>query len=367
MATATSTRRTHSFRWVLILAVVLAAAFGLRTLVQSFVDGPSLFREEVAVEFFDRYVDGDGRVVRRDQGSDTVSEGQSYAMLLAVALDDADRFDRVWGWTQRELQRTDGLLAWHWQDGRAIDQQPATDADLDAAHALVLAADRFGRPGYLDDARRIARAILEAETVSSDGRVFLLAGPWARDERVINPSYLDPEAFRRLGEATGDDRWKDLTNSSIEIVRELTSEGRSLPPDWARVLPDGQIASGAPTSRSGRAATGLDSPRVLIRFAASCEESARSAIAGLGPSAEGWASADSHPVQIVAAAAAAHAAGRDGARDELLDRAEGVVQSRPSYYGWAWVALGRAMLDHRALGSCPGALDLTAGVQGHVS
>src|SRR5207237_725785 len=51
-----------------------------------------------AERFMRRYVDADGRVVRRDQGGDTVSEGQAYAMLLAVALDDRARFDRVWDW-----------------------------------------------------------------------------------------------------------------------------------------------------------------------------------------------------------------------------------------------------------------------------
>ena len=86
--------------------------------------------------FLDRYVDDDGRVVRHDQGGDTVSEGQAYAMLLAVAADDRDRFAQVWDWTRAHLQRGDGLLAWRWAGGRVVDDEPATDADLDAARAL---------------------------------------------------------------------------------------------------------------------------------------------------------------------------------------------------------------------------------------
>ena len=46
--------------------------------------------------FLTAYVDPDGRVVRRDQGGDTVSEGQGYALLLAVVLGDKARFQRVW-------------------------------------------------------------------------------------------------------------------------------------------------------------------------------------------------------------------------------------------------------------------------------
>src|SRR5207302_9757221 len=70
--------------------------------------------------FMRRYVEGNGRVVRRDQGGDTVSEGQAYAMLLAVALDDRGRFDTVWRWTRTHLQQPDGLLAFHWADGRVV-------------------------------------------------------------------------------------------------------------------------------------------------------------------------------------------------------------------------------------------------------
>ncbi|WP_295787969.1 glycosyl hydrolase family 8, partial [uncultured Microbacterium sp.] len=51
-----------------------------------------------AEAFLDTYVDA-GRVVRTDQGGDTVSEGQAYGLLLAVAADDPSRFDSIWEWT----------------------------------------------------------------------------------------------------------------------------------------------------------------------------------------------------------------------------------------------------------------------------
>ena len=36
----------------------------------------------VAGQFLDEYVEPDGRVVRRDEGGDVVSEGQAYGMLI---------------------------------------------------------------------------------------------------------------------------------------------------------------------------------------------------------------------------------------------------------------------------------------------
>src|SRR3546814_3053042 len=92
-----------------------------------------------AADFLDEYVTAEGRVVRYDQGGDTVSEGQAYAMLLAVGSDDEARFATIWDWTEQNLQRSDWLLAWQWADGGVVDEAPAADADLDAAWALTLA------------------------------------------------------------------------------------------------------------------------------------------------------------------------------------------------------------------------------------
>ena len=108
--------------------------------------------------FLSAYVSPDGRVIRRDQGCDTVSEGQAYGMLVAAALGDAARFDSIWGWTQANLQRPDGLLAYHWANGGVRDRQAATDADLDAARALLVGGCRFGRSDLRAAAGRIGRA-----------------------------------------------------------------------------------------------------------------------------------------------------------------------------------------------------------------
>ena len=92
---------------------------------------PQQRAEAAARHFLDRYVDGDGRVVRRDQGGDTVGEGQAYGMLMAAAIGDRRRFDKIWNWTKANLQRPDGLISFLWRDGHVVDPQAASDADLD--------------------------------------------------------------------------------------------------------------------------------------------------------------------------------------------------------------------------------------------
>ena len=81
-------------------------------------------------------------------------------MLLSVAAGDRTRFDAAWAWTRSHLLQPSGLLAWHWAGGRVTSTEPATDADVDAAYALELAATRFDRPGDLAAATAMASAIV---------------------------------------------------------------------------------------------------------------------------------------------------------------------------------------------------------------
>jgi endoglucanase len=303
--------------------------------------------------FLDRYVDGDGRVVRHDQGGDTVSEGQAYAMLLSVASGDRERFARVWDWTRAHLRRPDGLLAWRWEHGRVVQDEPAADADLDAARALALAADRFGESSYRDASRSLVRAIVRDETTWAADRPVLVAGRWARSEAVVNPSYWSPRAFQELG-------FPKVADSSRKLADRLTESG--LPPDWARVQPYGVVPSGPPSG--GDAAYSYDAVRAPIRLAESCDPADRELAARMWPRLQHEPGAarraldgtpltsDEHPAALAGAAAAAQAAGNHRAAGELLDRAAQLDADHPTYYGSAWVDLTRAMLVDHSLGRC---------------
>ena len=325
--------------------------------------------EQAAERFFRRYVDGDGRVVRRDQGGDTVSEGQAYAMLLATALDDRDGFDAVWQWARTNLQRDDGLLSWHWSGGQVVDTEPAADADLDAAWALTLAADRFSEPSYLEEAKRIAASILDQETVDTALGPVLVAGPWARtDPATVNPSYFSVAAYHALTDLTDDARWSQVTESSRRIVDALTADG-NLPPDWAEVASDGAITAAPPHGSTAPPEYGLDAARVVVRAAAGCRSNrvaakrvARSLDArghletGQAVTIDGESeiAATNGVVMLVAGAAAADAAGWDTTRDRALDRATALDREHPTYYGSAWLALGTVLLERRLTAGCPG-------------
>jgi endoglucanase len=276
-----------------------------------------------------------GRVVRHDQGGDTVSEGQAYAMLLAAATGDGRRFDAAWTWTRRHLQRRDGLLSWHWRKGRVLDRQPATDADLDAAWALAVAAERFDAPEYRRAGARIARAVLAHETARIAGKVVLVAGPWAQDGGTINPSYFSPGAYAALARVAPDRRWARLAADSRRMLSRLPAP----PPDWARMDASGVHAT---------AGYGYDAFRAPVRYAASCSAADRRVAAGWWPRAR----RTDNPVATVGAAAAARAAGETATSDALLDRAAEQAGDHPTYYGSAWVELGRELLQGEDLAAC---------------
>ena len=320
----------------------------------------------LADHFLDLYMEPSGRVVRRDQGSDTVSEGQAYAMLLAAASDDEERFEKAWTWAKENLQRPDGLLSYLWARGRVQDEQPATDADLDAAHALLVAAERFGEQRYRAEALRIAQAVMRSETADTALGPLLVAGPWARSEPYkVNPSYFSPLALTALAEETGDHRWEEVLRTSYELTARLTDKPPALPPDWVELRRPVVLDPVPPPGNAGEAAYGYDAARVPVRMAAACEPEGAELAARLWPflgrqgtglaaryRLDGGALGERHALSAVAASAAGYAAGEGAAGERLLERAQALEREFPTYYGAAWVALGRLLLTTERFQLC---------------
>jgi endoglucanase len=320
--------------------------------------------------FLGGYVDPHGRVVRRDQAGDTVSEGQAYAMLLAQSVGDSATFARVWRWTQVHLQRPDGLFAYLTSaSGRIRDATPAADADVLIAWSLGRAVGPHAA-AYHAEARRVASAILRRETARRGGMLLLAAGPWATGAPVsIDPSYWAPEAFTGLARLTRDRRWLDVTRSSLALAVSITRDGTLLPPDWARVDASTPTPTPAPNGQVPRVQYGLDAQRLVVWLGAGCEPAGRRLTArwasmlstrarsrALALSTRGSViSTATNALPLVAAAAAAQAAGDTARRDRLLAEAASTQAGHPTYYGAAWLALGRTLLTTSALGGCAAA------------
>lgn len=329
---------------------------------------PEKLATDAAYAFLDTYTTDGGRIQRTDQGGDTVGEGQAYGMLAAAGVGDQRRFQRIWSWTKDNMLQSNGLLAFHWAAGRVVDPHPAADADLDAARALLVASCRFNQPDLRSAALKIADAVLAHETAKAGSIYVLLPGPWANmgAHLVFNPSYVDATTLRALADATGNARFKAVAAGGTQLVSQLT---RPLPPDWAIVNPaTGQATPvSAAASTTGPGMFTYDAPRTLIRFAVNPDRDARSALATAWSvfrytkpadivtehQLSGVPAGSSHDaITLVGAAGAAKAAGDTGAVPQLLAEAGQRNAQYPTYYGAAWLALGRLLLTTDRLQPC---------------
>lgn len=237
------------------------------------------------VAYKQRFIQADGRVIDREGGDRSTSEGQGYAMLRAVLSDDPTTFAKTLNWAESNLQRkTDGKrsdLLWVWKWGRdaggkwgVIDPNFASDADVDAITALILAARRWNRPEYLNLARSKLQDLWKLSTYAvPSGTRYLLPGPQVAfvvepSTIKLNPSYLAPYAFRLFAQVDPAHDWLSLVDSSYQVVEnsaQLSVVG--LPSDWVVLdTTNGQFLP-LPQSSPIQTVYGFDAYRVWWRVA----------------------------------------------------------------------------------------------------
>lgn len=231
----------------------------------------------------DYYDAGSGRTFDTQRANDTTSEGQGYAMLRAVWIDDEATFDKSWAWTQANLQRPDNLFSWLW--GRRTDgtmgvitaesgQNSASDADTDIATALIFAYSRWQKSPYLEAAVPIIKGIWDHEVFMAAGKPYLTISNASAvpPGELLNPSYFAPYAYRIFGTLVPSENWQGLIDSSYQVL--LTSEelvldkktSAYLPPDWIEVNAITGALSASPFS--GQTTNfGYDAIRVPWRIA----------------------------------------------------------------------------------------------------
>lgn len=240
---------------ILFLIAVIAVLFlGHQRLAKVEVNEARLIMDNTWAGFKYYFIEESGRV-KRIKNEDTVSEGQAYAMLRAVWMNDKETFDKCYIWTEnnmsRNLIKADNLLAWHWKDGKVTDWMPASDADIDYVLSLIFAESLWKglAPADVEDygtkAKKILADILRFETYStSTGKLYL--SPWILDTASqtdcfpVNPSYYSPAHFRIFYEYTKDSRWLSLIDTTYYLLNSLSNNfenfnGVGLVPDWCSV------------------------------------------------------------------------------------------------------------------------------------
>lgn len=222
--------------------------------------------------FKQRFIEPDGRVTDRSQGDISHSEGQGFAMLLAVHYGDNATFEHLWQWTRQHLQvRDDSLLIWRWQRQAGItDKNNASDGDLLVAWSLLRAYEKWHASAYLESSRKIAKDIRGKLLRKVPHGLILLPGIEGFDNpegTTINLSYWVFPALREIGRADPAPEWDELAKTGITIL-EYAHFGRwGLPPDWLMLGEKVVPANGFP------ARFGYDAVRIPLYLLWSRQES----------------------------------------------------------------------------------------------
>jgi endoglucanase len=202
--------------------------------------------------FKERFIRDDGKLVDSFSAI-SHSEGQGYAMLLALGANDRATFDKVWTWTRTNLKRPeDALLAWNWTPtlggpgGKVGDSNDATDGDILVAWALHRAARQWQDSAYDDAARPIARDVLAKLVRDVGGFAVLLPGLDGfehADGITVNLSYWIFPAFLSLNEIVPSLRWYELERSGLYLLGAARFGKAQLPSDWMVLKPaaDGSL------------------------------------------------------------------------------------------------------------------------------
>jgi endoglucanase len=205
--------------------------------------------------FREAFVQPDGRVVDTGQGGISHSEGQGFAMLLAVHYGDRAAFERLWQWTRKNLQvRDDALLAWKWEaQGGVTDRNNATDADILVAWSLVRAAQKWNEPPFAAEGARIARDVRARLLKRVAHGLVIVPGVEGFDKPdglTINLSYWIFPAFPELARADPAPEWEELGKSGLTILQYSYFGRWKLPPDWLK-LGERVAPGGSPPERFG--------------------------------------------------------------------------------------------------------------------
>ncbi|QQS44320.1 glycosyltransferase family 39 protein [Candidatus Roizmanbacteria bacterium] len=196
---------------------------------------PQRILQATWASYKDEFIHG-GRVID-PATKDTTSEGQSYALLRAVLMDDKKTFDQVYSWTKGQLQTDENLFLWSFKR-KGDDKGTASDADADIALALAFAYKQWDDPAYLSESEKVLNGIWDHEVVVIGDDPYMTAGNWASGSQfaTINPSYLSPSHYEIFAQIDKSHDWGSLVDTSYDLLQRCSfglSGGREvLPPEW---------------------------------------------------------------------------------------------------------------------------------------
>jgi uncharacterized protein YjdB len=199
------------------------------------------------------YVEDGGDLARikfvqeNEDGSATVSEGIAYGMLITVymagaeapagktQLNEYEMFKKLWAYYQ--FNSNDRRIM-NWKvdeftgnpvDNDVLNANGATDAELDAAQALLMAYKQWGDQQFLDDALVLIEMIWNHEM---DYTLVLKPGDAFDDYK--NPCYFVTNAMALFAKVDPNPthRWDEAVDKAYDFIQFTADGNTGLIPDW---------------------------------------------------------------------------------------------------------------------------------------
>lgn len=172
--------------------------------------------------------------VKFDDPTKTVSEGIAYGMLLSAYAADKTLFDGLWNYYI--ANSTNGFLNWKINGCSGIaGTGGATDADLDAAFALMIAETQWPTSTspytYKTEANRLIDAIKQSE-IASNGQAINGNG-WGFGNDCRNPSYQSPAYYKAYKGFRSDASWDNAVSGGYNLINSNAHATTGLVSDWS--------------------------------------------------------------------------------------------------------------------------------------
>lgn len=164
----------------------------------------------------------------------TVSEGIAYGMMIMVYMSDNSKdykneFDKLYS-TWKNHGGANGGMDWRINNGncsQSAGSGSASDADFDAALALIMASKQWGDDSYLNAAKTLISWIGQNDI---DGNNSVKGGSGWSD--AFNPSYGTLANFELFGKVTGDSKWNSVKSKAEQDLLACQNSTTGLVPDW---------------------------------------------------------------------------------------------------------------------------------------
>ncbi len=180
--------------------------------------------------------------VKFDSPSETVSEGIAYGMLLAAYAADQALLDGLWSYYKANMN---GNGVMNWKIGGCsgtIGSGGATDAELDAAMALIIANHQWPETtnphNYSDDATSLITSIKdhEIQPITSNGPYQTNNGDqWGFGNDCRNPSYQAPAYYKMYAQHVPSQSafWNNAVIASYDLLNSNAHPITGLVSNWS--------------------------------------------------------------------------------------------------------------------------------------